>query len=1412
MRKSFILILFLLFFSVINSQTTFFVKYNNSISLDQIEQIVSSKKLVNANVKTNQLLEEVQLNYLANGLLRENQTIGRILTVNTNANISDAELQNLFKGDPSIEYVQTAVNYKLDFMPNDSLITEQWALSKIKAFEAWDITKGSEEILIALIDTGIDYFHPDLKNKIYVNSAEDLNNNGILDSEDLNRIDDDGNGFIDDVIGWDFTDRFGFPFDSTSGDYLTWDNNPIDEQGHGTFVGGIIAAESNNSIGISGVVPNSKLLNIRAFDPKGNGEEDDVASAIIYAVEMGAKVINMSFGDSKFSYVLRDVIKYAYDRGVILVGSSGNTPTSAPHYPSGYTEVISVGNSTEDDFVAGNSTFGSTLDLVAPGTNIIATKNGGGYLTSGGTSASAPHVTGAAALLLSLNPEFNQEDIKQILKSTADDINSPGWDLRSGAGRLNLFRALSLPAASEIKFYFPTQDYAVSSGSIPIKATVLSPYFKDYSLLYGIGNTPSNWTKLIEGNQYQFANEEIFNLDVAGLSDTVYTLRLLVNLTNGKTLEERINFHVDRTAPLTELVNFGEAYFGKQSTIFASVYTDEWSIAKMYYRIKGQSEFNFVSLDGFATNNFFVKQIHYGYIPTSLVQQNTEYEIYFEAENLVGLKTVLNNNGSFFSAETDNNFELASEIKKNYSLPFGRVYQNSVELSPNKKYLMMNEFSDSRNLSIYDFTGNSFTKVDSILERRIPRTAADFNNNSKVDLLSYFFPVQYLDEQVSVSSTQFTNVVSNDTANIPIFAKDIDNDGNFEILSIKDDKLFIHQISNSLQIQEEIVLTNFSEVVPYFGFNNIITSPEAVVDNILPGSNKEIWVVDTEGDILAYKINGANSYSNSALISTGFYGGRASLSSGDYDGDGIRDLAVLLQSFDEVDIAPFKLLLIFNFNDNGVNILYQKAFIDPSQEFNLSGQSPQQKIKFADIDNDSKDELIVFSYPFVYIMKNENNTDKVIAYKENINFESNEVYSNIFADDLDGNGVLEIALPTNNGIEFFEYSTSNKPPKPSGLSGYSINSNSVKLQWYSTGSKNYIYKGLSENDLILIDSTANQNYIDNTITKLNNNYYYAVKTFDNTKPENFSDQSEIIKVYAHEPAKVNSVTAVSGKSLEIKFSEKIKNTIDNIQSFNVLDFGIPQSVSAASEFSYLLNFKNDLPLGTSRISVSGLTDYYNSPIEKDTIDFKVDEVIANQEFFITNYTVIDQYRMKIVFNLDVDPNSLTDRSKFKFTPDNSIEDADVVQSNPKEIIIKTKNPIGSIGIEYLLKIENIFSTTQTGSIKINEGAGSTIVISNFANNLSEMYVYPNPIKLNELIEEKITFANLTQRAEITILTVSGDFVTIIEENDGNGGLDWDLKNERGEKISSGIYIYRVIGKDSNGNEVDTKIGKFAIIR
>src|SRR3972149_7625849 len=409
-----ILFLFLLIIPNLKSQTTYFIKYRDDVRRTDVEDKVSSKQIFTT-TGMNKISNNYSVGFFAKGLGKIDERLSKIIKVTFKDQLDSQNFLSLAQEDNSIEYIQIANTYQIDYVPNDSLINEQWALQKIQAYDAWDITQGNDTILIGVIDTGIDYLHPDLINKLFINYGETGTDNLARDKSS-NGIDDDDNGFVDDYRGWDFTDRVGFPFDSSGGDYLDWDNDPKDENGHGTYIGGIAGAQINNVTGIAGVAPNIKLLNLRAFDPAGYGEEDDVAAAILYAVQIGAKVINMSFGDNAFSLVLRDVIRYAYARGVVLVGSSGNSGSNDPHYPSGYSEVISVGNSTSNDFVAGSSNFGSTIDLVAPGSLIMTTAKDNHYAVISGTSASAPFVSGAAALILSLK-NFSNEDVKQILQS-----------------------------------------------------------------------------------------------------------------------------------------------------------------------------------------------------------------------------------------------------------------------------------------------------------------------------------------------------------------------------------------------------------------------------------------------------------------------------------------------------------------------------------------------------------------------------------------------------------------------------------------------------------------------------------------------------------------------------------------------------------------------------------------------------------------------------------------------------------------------------------------------------------------------------------------------------------------------------------------------------------------------------------
>ena len=1409
-KKIVFVLIFLILPTISSAQITVFVKFKANVSKENAQTELNYAHRVENSLNKAMylpLLKEDSTNYLDNNI-----GLNRIFKVNfDNVTEKNKFIAKLDKN--KIEYVQDNLTYKIDFVPDDSLIAEQWALKKIGAYGAWgklNENSNLNDVLVGVIDTGIDDKHPDLMSKIYINSGETgIDENG--NDKRNNGIDDDGNGYIDDYKGFDFVDRSIKNNNDTTTDFYNWDNDPSDENGHGTSVAGIIGAEINNKTGIAGIAPNVKLLNLRAFDANGFGDDDDIASAIIYAVNNGVKVINMSFGDSKFSNLLKDVIDYAAGSGVVLVGSSGNSSSDLPHYPSSFSDVISVGATDSSDFAASFSNSGSTLDLVAPGVNITTTSKDGEYRSFSGTSAAAPFVTGAVGILLGLK-DLSVQEITQVLKTTAKDINSPGWDETTGAGRLDLNNAVTSLLPAIIKINSPYQEFSTSGDSIVINASVLSPNFNGFKLEYGTGFNPTEWIELpVKSNSYQVLNKNIYTLNVSNFPDTVYTLRLSMFMNNSKTMEERVNFYIDRTPPEISLINGGTVLFGDKATVLAAIYTNEKSVVKMYYRLKGSENFSSVTLDDFDTNIGNVTQTHYGYIPLDLVQDNGQYEVYFEAENLAGLKTILKNGSNYFNFFAESNFNLVSFDKLQYTLPEGRIYKKAVSItSNNMQNVFINETSNNELLKLYKFYNNTFSQIDSI-KSRIPKSIGDFNKNGKVDMLGLFLRFEFIDEQADQFSSKFVNNFSDSSGNFwPALADDIDGDGKTEIISYAQDSTFdISEINNDLSVTLEKVLP--ISIHPGNDSQGFIGAPNVVVDDINNDGKNEIWFMNNRGIITSYKINGPNSYSAYKSFDFKLNGIKNAIASGDYNGDGKHELAVLLKSITKNDISPFYLLLVFNIENNELNIITTKAFMDISSTVSSGFTRKQYNVTFADIDSDGNDELLINVFPYFYILKSENGSDNVIFYKTNINT------TTVFTGDLNKNGIREFGITENNSTNFYELKDSSFPVIAKIKDAYSIDSSHIKLVFNSILGNYYLYRGLSPDSLSLYDSSNSEIYIDSLGIKNNTNYYYSVTSLSTGNPKNESTQSTVVSVFAHAPAKVKSVFSLSSRQIQIIFSNKIKNYVSELSNFKFIvqptnTIIIPKTIFTSSQFSYILNFENSLPVGEHKLKIdNSLKDLYNSPIPENTFNVTVPEENSTiKGFYITKFQILKTDKIRLIFNQNVDVLSIKNKNNYKFSPFNEVTNISTESDRGNSVLISTKYPVGSIGKEYRLSLTNIFSSETSGHIKINDGAGSTVVLLSSAENLNDIYVYPNPVRLEQT--KQLTFANLTNKAEIVIFNINGRKIKSLVEENGDGGYSWDLRDENNRFINSGIYIFKVRALDNSNNVVEEKIGKFAVIK
>ena len=253
----------------------------------------------------------------------------------------------ILEADPNVEYAEPNYLARAAFVPNDPLYASQWALDKIDAPSAWDVVTGTPSIVIALIDSGVDTTHPDLAGKLWVNPGE-MSGNGI---------DDDNNGYIDDVNGWNFVAN---------------SNDVSDDSGHGTQVAGVADAATNNGVGIAGMCWRCRVMPVKVMQASGVANYSDIAAGVIYAANKGAQVINLSLGGYADSATLHAAIDAASSTAVI-VGGAGNDNVSTPFYPAAYSNALAVAATTISDIKASFSNYGAWVDVAAPGVAITTT-------------------------------------------------------------------------------------------------------------------------------------------------------------------------------------------------------------------------------------------------------------------------------------------------------------------------------------------------------------------------------------------------------------------------------------------------------------------------------------------------------------------------------------------------------------------------------------------------------------------------------------------------------------------------------------------------------------------------------------------------------------------------------------------------------------------------------------------------------------------------------------------------------------------------------------------------------------------------------------------------------------------------------------------------------------------------------
>lgn len=444
-------------------------------------------------------------------------------------------IEAALRKNPKVAFVEKNFVAEANLVPNDPSFSNQWHLPKVSAPAAWDLTTGSSSITVAVIDSGVDPSHPDLSNKL--------------------------------VPGYNFLGG------STSDTH--------DVYGHGTAVAGVIGADTNSGIGVAGLGWNTTIMPLVVVNSSNVATYADIASAINYAADHKAKVINMSLGGTSYSSTLQSAVDYAWSKGLVVVAAAGNNSSSAGFYPAALNNVVAVSATDNNDNLAGFSNFGNWIAVSAPGTYIYTTNNGGGYGNWQGTSFSSPQVAAVAALLFAENASLSNQQVVDLIKSNSDDLGTAGFDTSFGWGRLNAYRAVqavqSTPNLS-LSISSPTNG-SVVSGLVAVSTSVSSQ------------NPVSRVELYVDGGLFatDTSSPFTFGWDTTGLTGSHNLFAKVIDSAGYSATSSPITVNVgqaDTTPPDVQVTSV--AYDGKSITVTATASDSQGSVIKVEFYIDGR--------------------------------------------------------------------------------------------------------------------------------------------------------------------------------------------------------------------------------------------------------------------------------------------------------------------------------------------------------------------------------------------------------------------------------------------------------------------------------------------------------------------------------------------------------------------------------------------------------------------------------------------------------------------------------------------------------------------------------------------------------------------------------------------------------------------------------------------------------
>ena len=1302
--------------------------------------------------------------YLARPALNPN--LKRIYLLRFAPDAPLAALKAAYQQNPLVEAVE--YNYLRPTLadavvPNDPKYPEQWSLPLMKLPQAWAIEKGNRNVVIAVIDSGIDYRHHDLAPKAWINPNE-IPENGL---------DDDGNGYIDDVYGWDFTDA---PNIQAEGDYLEGDNEPIDESGHGTHVAGIAGAMPNNGIGIAGVAWKCPLMAIRAGLSLGGSsrmQDDDSASAIVYAADNGASVINMSWGSERRSFVIQDAIDYAYAQGAVLVAAAGNSQKPAAIFPAAYRKVIAVASTEQNQQRFYQSNFGASIDIGAPGNVILSTQIDNQYRLLTGTSMASPHVAGVAALLLAKRPALTHEEVRHILINTADPVHQEDSDELDekfvGAGTVNAERALFASGALQARILAPETNSG-GAEAITFVGDTGGYKFQSWQLSYGESTVPTEFTPFTQPAVTQKIGETLAVWDTTTVPEGIYTVRLTVTATDGHQTHDQVVLSVDRTPPQVISLTATETLYGDRSLTLFTWATDDVTRNTLYYRREG----SLAPFAPFSTTDLGIEH------SLSLGFDTGTYQFFVEAENTTNLKTREDNGGTFYvidvvgghispSGFTEKSLDIPPLHIASLTADFDRDGQPEIVGSPLASDAANDELQAAI-LAIYErLPSGRYELVHTVesvenlsnLEGVITWAVDDTDGDGWLEVLATDDERTFLIE--SSTPRGYPHQIIWET---PFLSggtiTDLNRDGHKEILGAdnNNDRLLIFQYDNTTNtFIEKAALVNETP-----GSN--VFAQRFAIDDFDADGNTELVAGDSEGDLFIYEAAATNTVQlewQTRLPLKNI----TQFASGDLTGDGSPEFVVggLLSLPDNPSGPVLWKFFVFTHTPRGY------ALLTEAERDATLAIAPHRRnansLAIADVDRDGSNNLIIATYPNLYVTQWDGTALKALWHRKV------EKTPMLFTAELNQNGFNEFYVNLEDGIYRVESIFATDPDGLDRLTPWNVEARpltekAVQVTWNAQQDDETdaelsrvtrpftVYRAEGEKEETPAEDAFEKIRENLTVTRFldrqvttNNTYWYAITTKDTngtetprTEPVAATprDPPQLIRAAYHQPGaemqatqlefQADAPNGVSGKS---PISENV---------WIIVTYDRRMNLGIADESRYVLRKVKRID-GVN--PVAAIRDRMG---RRALLAFDTERLLQH---FGQPLTPTDQYEISVSNVADIDENAIRGATR------------------PLEI-----------------------------PSSLSEAALS---------DLTQARVYPNPVRPNVTDKGVITFDRIPIGTCIQLFNPKGELLETLDvtEQDRNQKKWWLTSNNTAD-VSTGIYIYVL--------EFDTqkKIGKIAVIK